>query len=191
MVREKNINRDILTLQISCEEEVIEDESEDMVMGGTDNVGFSSGSLSSYPRLRSQPAAIREGFSSKSYSRRFMGTKAAALRNFMTSGGGGSKIHDQPDNALNDFCRVGGGGDAGRAASKGRSSATKLNAAAGTSSSSESSPSSTSLRQRISNLENFGKSALFKPKNFIPSMLISSANRRWGNNKNGECGRRY
>lgn len=145
-------------------------------------MGFSAGSVTNYSRGRQQPA-IREGFPSKIRS------KAAAFRHLVSSAGGGRKNQDQPDNVLDDFCRTGGGENvvAKGISSKSRSSASKLNTTGGTSSSSESSPSSTSLRQRISNLENFGKNALFKPKFLnVPSMLISSANRRWGSNKNGK-----
>lgn len=142
------------------------------------NVSFSSASapFSTFPAVMptNQTNELRESFHFKVNQRKFIRRKANAFRNLMISG---SKSQDTPDNAIQEFCLS---EDLG----------TRMNqkfSNAGTSSSSESSPSSSSLRQRISTLENFGRNALLKPKFLnMPSMLISSANRRWGGNKNGK-----
>lgn len=143
------------------------------------NVSFSSASapFSTFPNVMptNQSTDIRETLQFKANQGKFIKRKAHAFRNLMISG---SKSQDTPDNAIQEFCL---------SENLGPRMDQKFSNA-GTSSSSESSPSSSSLRQRISTLENFGRNTLLKPKFLnMPSMLISSANRRWGGNKNGNC----
>lgn len=168
---------DIFLTQLSVEEEKLESSNQDMVISEeqSTNVSFTSASapFSTFPN--SQTVEICESLQYKN-QRKIVKRKNNPFRNLMLS----SKSQDLTDNAaIQEICLS---EDLGSTRMN-----QKFSNTAGTSSSSESSPSSSSLRQRISTLENFGRNTLLKPKFLnMPSMLISSANRRWGGSKNGE-----
>ncbi|XP_065220628.1 phospholipid-transporting ATPase VD isoform X2 [Planococcus citri] len=161
--------------ELSVEEEKLETSNQDMVISEeqSSNVSFTSSSapFSTFPN--SQSVEIAENLRYKNQGKR---VRKNPFRNLMLS----SKSQDLTDNAaIQEICMS---EDLGSSRANQKFSHTAPPAT----SSSESSPSSSSLRQRISTLENFGRNTLLKPKFLnMPSMLISSANRRWGSSKNG------
>lgn len=154
-------------LQLNSEDDAAESGSKDLVLSN-DNVAFSPdpAPYSKFPSMVQTSTMIREGVQFKPNQRKMTQRKrSSAFRNLMSV-----KSVDQPDNSIQEFCVT----NEELAPSRG----SQKFSVTGTSSSSESSPSSTSLRQRISTLENLGRNALMKPKLIL--------NRRWGGNKNGE-----
>lgn len=148
---------------MNIDEDQVESSSSDLVLSN-DNVGFlpEPTSYSKFP-AEMHITTMRENIHLKLGQHKRPKLKPPnAFRNLMW------KSPDQPDNSNQNVCVT-----TEDLSTSGRSQ--KLSTI-GTSSSSESSPSSTSLRKRISNLENF------KPKFLMPSML----NRRWGTTKNGK-----
>ena len=160
--------------QLEVESENIEHEPKDIILSN-DNAVFSL-EPNLYQKfsnvLSTPPVPERTGIQLKSSHRKMIQRKTAkAFRNLVSS-----KSLDQGDNSVQEFT-------SDNVESLSSRPTQKLSTGAGTSSSSESSPSSTSLRQRISTLHNFGTNALLKPKIFNMHTML---NRRWGGSKNGK-----